>query len=89
MIRNYKIIKNVYADEFGSEQEVFFTIEYRTKFFFWHIWKTVKHRMSDLILVEDDYAVTKFHSIEQAEKFVHDYIVGDRPWQEWISEREK
>jgi len=84
MIKNYKIIKNTYVDEHGKEANVFFSVEYKTKFLFWDIWKTVKHREPGFL--EDDFAVTKFQSLEEAEHFVQNHILGDKPLQRWISE---
>lgn len=84
MIKNYKIIKNTYIDEYGKKSEVFYSVEYKTRFLFWDIWKTVKHREQGFL--EDDFIVTKFNSPEQAEHFVQKHILGDKPLQRWVSE---
>ena len=78
----YRIIEDKYYDEKGILTSTSYSIKIKSKFLFWEYWKYIKH--TDCGWGGDSYKViTKFETLEDAQKFANECICGDTPFSGW------
>jgi hypothetical protein len=79
----YKIIKQIYRDEYGNILKTYYYIKERTTFFGIGYWKTITHEICGGGYCIDEK--TLFSSVEEAEKFIKKKLcnrVGREGWEE-------
>jgi hypothetical protein len=82
-MKEYRILKETYYDQYGEEKNSQYFIQTRKKFLGIRYWSSISH---DVGSMSGTFSTTTyFSSVKQAEEFAEKHICGGRCYDGWVT----